>query len=384
VASLVSVAATAVGWAIAQKIRTVPIDRPAILLAWFLPQVICAFLAYIPAGVVHRLGRDIHRARRLGSYELVERLGEGGMGEVWRAKHRLLARPAAIKLIKHSRDDAQVRARFEREAQTTALLSSPHTVSLYDFGVSEAGGFYYVMELLRGIDLERLVARYGPLPAGRVVHILLQVCDSLEEAHDRGLVHRDIKPANIYLARQGQHYDFVKVLDFGLVKTGSAADVLATAEGSILGTPAYLAPEIATGDRDPDRRVDIYALGCVAYRLITGMLVFDDADTPMKAAIAHATQAPRPLAEVAPGVPPALADAVMACLAKQPDARPGSAAELAARLEALRAEHPWTQLDAHRWWEDRMPDLMAEPLVVSESEHPTAYLRRAESTTDRA
>ena len=204
--------------------------RPYMAVLHYLPNYISAFIAMVPFKVMQGLGKRLHEAQDLGSYQLVERLGQGGMGEVWRAEHRLLARNAAIKLVRPEvlggggPEDAQViRRRFEREAQATAALSSPHTIRVFDFGVTDDGTFYYVMELLTGRDLESLVREFGPVPADRVVYLLRQVCHSLAEAHARGLVHRDIKPANIYVCRMGLEYDFVKVLDFGLVKVRQRA-----------------------------------------------------------------------------------------------------------------------------------------------------------------
>ena len=201
----------------------------------YYPNYICAVIAVLPSIAMYRMGRHVTHARELGSYELVERLGQGGMGEVWRAEHRLLVRPAAIKLVRremlgaaHDKDVGVLLRRFEREAQTIATLGSPHTIDLFDFGLTEDGAFYYVMELLIGRDLEALVRDFGPLPADRVGHLLRQVCHSLAEAHVRGLVHRDIKPANVYVCRVGLEYDFVKVLDFGLVKFSSRAGQSAT------------------------------------------------------------------------------------------------------------------------------------------------------------
>jgi serine/threonine protein kinase len=209
------------------------------------------------------------------------------MGEVWRAKHRLLARPAAIKLIRPevlgAGSDAEHRTvlqRFEREAQATASLSSPHTIRVFDFGAAQDGRFYYVMEFLHGRDLETLVQEFGPLPADRVLYLLRQVCHSLAEAHARGMVHRDIKPANICLCRAGLDYDVVKVLDFGLVKLGAVNATLA-GDQMISGTPAFMAPEVIVGGGVVDGRADIYAIGGVAYYLLTGQLVFE-ADSPIQ------------------------------------------------------------------------------------------------------
>ena len=261
--------------------RTTFSPDPVQFFFWIcFPYLLTTTMAYVGARVVYALGAEVTEARELGSYRLVERLGEGGMGEVWRAQHRLLARPAAIKLIRGSgagnvsASDEAVR-RFEQEAQVTARLSSPHTVQLFDFGVAGDGRFYYVMELLDGLDLETLVRRHGPLPAERVIHLLRQVCHSLTEAASYGLVHRDIKPANLFVCRYGGDCDFVKVLDFGIAK---AADHLIetqtiglTAEHGLRGTPAYIAPEQVLGGSAVDSRADIYAVGCVAHFLLTGL-----------------------------------------------------------------------------------------------------------------
>ena len=273
----------------------------------------------------------------MGSYRLTELLGRGGMGEVWRAEHRLLARTAAIKLVRPevlgASNEADVKLalrRFEREARATAALNSPHTIRLYDFGTTNDGAFYYVMELLSGRDLESMVREFGPLPAERVVYLLRQVCHSLADAHARGLVHRDIKPANIYVCRMGLDYDFIKVLDFGLVKfRGSTADqTLVTGDHPTTGTPAYMAPEVILGAADVDRRADVYALGCVAYYLLTGQLVFE-ADTPMKMLMHHVQTKPEPpSARTELPIPRDLEELVMACLEKDPEKRPPDAEHL--------------------------------------------------------
>jgi serine/threonine-protein kinase len=284
-------------------------------------------------------------AREMGMYELDSRIAQGGMGEVWRAKHRLLSRPAAVKLIRprdngsSSRSQAHVVAerRFEREAQVTASLKSPHTVELYDFGVTDSGTIYYVMELLEGSDLEELVRRDGPLPPKRVVQILKQALDSLAEAHDHGLIHRDIKPANLHVSQRGLEADFVKVLDFGLVKDSGRKKVENSITGvnGIVGTPAYLAPELITGDGQVDGRADLYSLGAVAYFLLTGRLVFD-AQTPMLMAVAHVTSAPLPPSQrTEQAISPALDRLVLSCLAKRPEDRPGNARTLLRMLEEL-------------------------------------------------
>ncbi len=325
------------------------------------PDYILVSVAVVISHVLTRLGEQVGRARELGSYQLGDLLGRGGMGEVYQATHRMLARPAAIKLIRPEKvrdakgEGAQLAVRrFRREAEAAANLRSPHTVQLYDFGVTEDETFYFVMELLDGLDLETLVRRHGPLPPGRVIHIIRQVCDSLEEAHLSGLVHRDIKPANIHVGRVGLRHDYVKVLDFGLVKAvggASSEDTLATETGMTPGTPAYMAPEMSLGEV-VDPRADIYALGCVAYFLLTGKLVFE-ADTLVQMVAKHMqVEPPPPSTRAEQHIPPGLDQVVLACLAKRPADRLGSAAELATWLAAVETE-PWGEEQAREWWAER-------------------------------
>jgi Serine/threonine protein kinase len=234
-----------------------PAINSFVLLWLILPGYVCSVLAVVPANVIRNLGKQVRKARELGSYQLEDLLGKGGMGEVYRARHRLLARPAAVKLISpaalrgSSADENRVVIeRFRREAEAAATLRSPHTIELYDYGVAEDGTFYYVMEMLDGIDFHELVHRHGPLPGERVVHLLLQACDSLGEAHLAGLVHRDVKPSNMFACRMGLSVDFVKVLDFGLVKKDldhSEHEMDLTTAGSVSGTPAFMAPESVSG-----------------------------------------------------------------------------------------------------------------------------------------
>jgi serine/threonine-protein kinase len=250
--------------------------------------------------IIHNIGAELVRARELGSYTLEERLGRGGMGEVWRARHRMLARPAAVKIIRpEALDEDATKAqalldRFEQEAQATASLRSPHTVQLYDFGRADDGTFYYVMELLQGLDLSTLVDKYGPQQPARVIHFLVQACRSLEEAHRTGLIHRDIKPANLFVCRYGTDDDFVKVLDFGLVKEVKARGektLQLTQQDVVLGTPGFMPPELALGEKNIDGRADLYALGCVAHWLLTGTMLFPD-DSPMKILMKHVNETP--------------------------------------------------------------------------------------------
>ena len=332
---------------------------------FILPYVLVVLMSYIAARIIYRLGTDIRRARELGSYYLLDLIGRGGMGEVWRAKHNMLARPAAIKLIRRDLVGSELGAvqralaRFEREAQVTASLESPHTVDLYDYGISDDGNFYYVMELLEGVDLESLVSRSGPLAAERVVHILRQACRSLSEAHRRDLVHRDIKPSNIFLCQRAFEHDFVKVLDFGLVKPSSALEPRpegpVTEAGAVAGTPDFIAPEMAVGDEAIDGRSDIYSLGCVAYWLLTGRRVFEK-DTAIATIVAHINadpEAPSTCTELP--IPDELDSLVLACLAKDPSDRPGTADVLERALSEIATEKAWTQERAAEWWKLHYP-----------------------------
>jgi serine/threonine-protein kinase len=367
IAALSSVSAVPVMVSVSIAVYS-PSFRPTATQFFFalvLPYVLVVLMAYVGARVIYSLGTEVRRARELGSYRLVERLGQGGMGEVWRAEHRMLARPAAVKLIRPSRlgdvphwsaDDA--RRRFEREAQAIARLYSPHTVELFDFGVASDGAFFYVMELLDGFDAETLVSRFGPVPSARAIYILRQICHSLSEAESCGLVHRDIKPANIFLCRYGEDCDFVKVLDFGIVKaTRDTAEtgVMLTQEASVRGTPAFIAPEQALGGADVDGRADIYATGCVAYWLITGQLVFTG-ETPMALLLQHANTPPIPASvRTELPVPPGLDEVILSCLEKDPTRRPQSARALSRRLDAIRDAGEWTQDDAREWWARHHP-----------------------------
>ena len=343
-----------------------PVDVMALI---FLPNYVSATLSVLIAAMVHRLGTDVTRARRLGSYRLIEKLGQGGMGEVWRAEHKTLIRPAAVKLLRRdlgigltaSESDSLVK-RFRREVQATALLQSPHTVAVYDSGRSDEGTLYYVMELLHGVDLQQLVKRHGPLPAERVVFILRQVLHSLADAHRYGLVHRDIKPANLHLGVLGLELDFVKVLDFGLVKSRKnplEAGLTLTVQGIVQGTPAYLAPEAALGG-EVDARADLYAVGCVAYWLLTGTVVFAG-ENPMSMLAAHVRKTPEPPSRRTElPVPPALEQLVLDLLAKNPADRPSSALEVMRRLDRVPLVTPWTRERAERWWQLNLPHILDE------------------------
>jgi eukaryotic-like serine/threonine-protein kinase len=354
------------------------------------------------------------RARELGSYRLVERLGVGGMGEVWRAEHRLLVRNAAIKLIRPETlaaaevSPAELRERFRREAQTLASLRSRHTIDLFDYGVSDDGTFFFVMELLEGMDLDTLVERYGPQPVGRVIHLLVQACRSLAEAHAAGLVHRDVKPANLFACRAADEVDVVKVLDFGLVQTGRqhldadtmtslgdrvttirgkgaraesasasgatstpdlapGADSRLTRAGQYMGTPAFMAPEQILG-QDVDGRADLYALGCVAVWLLTGEPLFE-APTAMAIMVEHMTKPVPDLRSKIVGYYPDALDVVLRrCLEKARDDRYADARAFAEALSAVDVpeEERWNDRRARAWWDEVLDRAPASTADISE------------------
>jgi hypothetical protein len=329
------------------------------------PYLLVAVMAYVGSRVVYGLGKEVTRARELGGYRLIQRLGGGGMGEVWRAEHHLLARPAAIKLVRSdppvasdARRQYELQERFGREAQATAMMRSPHTIELYDFGMANDGTFYYVMELLDGFDLDTLVKRFGPVPVERVITLLTQVCHSLGEAHANGLIHRDVKPANVYACRYGREVDFVKVLDFGMVKSRREEeddDTQLTGDHAVAGTPAFMAPEQVLKNRPIDGRTDLYAVGCVAYWLVTGQLVFSGR-TAMETMMKHAQAEPvAPSARTELDVPAALDRVILSCLAKSPDDRPDSADALADALTSVATRESWTTARAHEWWDRHRP-----------------------------
>jgi serine/threonine-protein kinase len=346
------------------RARGIEVPAASVIVWTYLPNYVCAMLAVVPAKVRVRLERHRAAERELGSYRLGELLGRGAMGEVYRAEHRMLARPAAVKLVRQDSvgvDDPDRRRRigqrFEREVQVTARLRSPHTVSVYDYGITEDGTFYYVMELLEGLDLETLVRSFGPVPAGRAVHILRQVCDSLAEAHDMGLVHRDIKPSNVFLCRYGRRVDFAKVLDFGLAKPTDygEADVRITHETTIAGTPAFMSPEQILGHHEVGPSTDLYAVGCLAYWLLTGRLVFEG-ETWVDILSKHANDAPVPPSQKSEmAIPPILDDIVMACLEKDPERRPASADALERKLGEVATGSDWSAERARKWWAAHRP-----------------------------
>jgi serine/threonine-protein kinase len=312
--------------------------------------LIGAGLAIYGSALLNRLRTEVHEARRYGQYQLVRRLGAGGMGEVYLAEHQLLKRPCALKVIRpDAARDPLALARFEREVRSAAQLSHPNTIEIYDYGHTADGMFYYVMEFLPGLSLGELVEQFGPLPAGRVIYLLRQVCAGLAEAHGLGLIHRDLKPANIFIAIRGGECDVAKVLDFGLVKpTRDPAAAHLTADQTVSGTPMYLAPEQAAGE-ELDARADIYPLGAIAYFALTGRPPFEGTN-PVQVMIAAARDPVVPPSQVRPGVPADLEAVVLRCLAKSPQDRYPDVRSLAQALVSCAAASEWGPDQAEEWW----------------------------------
>lgn len=296
--------------------------------------------------VIYGLRVEMRKAMQLGQYVLDDKIGEGGMGVVYRAHHAMLRRATAIKLLTGT--TAQSAARFEREVRITARLTHPNTIAIFDYGRTPEGTFYYAMEYLEGISLEELVREHGPQPPARVVHLLLQTCGALEEAHEAGLVHRDIKPANVMLTERGGMQDVVKVLDFGLVKEITNADPSLSAVNTIVGTPHYMSPEAIVDPVKIDARADIYGVGATAFFLLTGELVFDGASL-VEICSKHLHEAPDAPSRRRAGLPEALDRVVLASLAKKPEERPASAEALADMLRAA-ALPEWSRAEARAWW----------------------------------
>ncbi len=319
----------------------------AFIVGGFLLSAISIVIATTGSEIIYGLRQAATEAAQLGQYTLGRQIGQGGMGQVYHAKHRLLVRPTAVKLLRPELGLENL-DRFEREVQEMSQLTHPNTVAVYDYGRSADGVFYYAMEFLDGIDLAQLVSRYGKLPSTRVIQILGQVCGALQEAHDRKLIHRDIKPANIILCQRGGMPDVAKVVDFGLVKdfthgSGETSHV-------VLGTPAYIAPEQITDPTAVGPAADLYALGCVGYYLLTGREVFQGKND-VDLCLAHVTKPPTPPSQLVDiRVPRQLEDVIMKCLEKPPSARYASATELAAALEAIPREPDWTVDDARAFW----------------------------------
>lgn len=376
-------------WKRAAIVLTAMAATPVLLVAWlqftdpvfanalelnpdFVGELVLALLIGLASSTygtytINVLRREAFEARQFGQYRLHRMLGAGGMGEVYLAEHQLMKRPCAIKLIRPGKaNDPQALARFEREVRATAKLSHWNSIEIFDYGRTEDGTFYYVMEYLPGLSLAEMVERHGPLPASRAIHLLMQTCDALAEAHALGLMHRDIKPGNLFVAQRGGVYDVSKLLDFGLAKpilpSGSAQ---LTQEGMVTGSPLYMSPEQATGDLEPDARSDIYSLGAVGYYMLTGSPPFPG-ENAVKIILAHASQLPTPPTRLRPDIPADLERVILRCLAKEREARYGSALELSAALAACAAAGKWNRDCATDWWKaNGIDDLEASALVAA-------------------
>jgi eukaryotic-like serine/threonine-protein kinase len=347
-----------------------------------------AFTAIFGTHTINTLRIEAYEAKLLNQYRLGRKLGGGGMGEVYLAEHQLLKRECAIKLIRHElAGNQRVFARFEREVRATARLSHWNTIEVFDYGRNDDGAFYYVMEYLPGLSLADLVERFGPMPPARVIYLLRQACDSLTEAHDSGLIHRDIKPANLMAAYRGGHYDVTKLLDFGLVKTlAENESIHLSQEGTVAGSPLYMAPEQVMHNQPPDRPTDIYGLGAVAYFTLTGRPPFLG-QTAMEVMVAHARDPVPPPSQFRADIPADLEAVVLRCLAKNPQDRYPNTTSLARALDACADAPNWSPEHAALWWQNiansspsdnnnrtfKLPDA-----ITQESPVPTQELESAE------
>jgi tRNA A-37 threonylcarbamoyl transferase component Bud32 len=312
---------------------------------------ISAMAAIVGVQTINTLRREAFAAKQLGQYRLKKLLGVGGMGEVYLAEHQMMKRPCAVKVIRPEKaGDPQVLARFEREVRATAKLSHWNSIEIYDYGRTDDGTFYYVMEFLPGHNLGELVGEHGPLPTSRLIYLMRQICDALAEAHGHGLVHRDIKPANIYSAYRGGIFDVAKILDFGLAKPlCDATDSGLTQEGAITGSPLYMSPEQATSSEELDGRSDIYSLGALMYFMATGKAPFEY-ESPLKVMIAHASEDPEPPRYLNADVPAELEEVILRSMEKRPADRFQSVRELRDALLAVPLENDWTSSMARDWW----------------------------------
>ncbi len=342
VASTLAFVPMAVAGIVLVYIREQEIPGPAYFLGFLVVAIVAVLVSAAGSLIIYDLRRAADAAQQLGIYRVRGLIGEGGLGEVYLAEHLLLRRPTALKLLRPDRLSADNLVRFEHEVQETSQLSHPNTVAVFDYGHSN-GRFYYAMEYIDGVNLNELVKQHGPQRPARVVHILVQVAGALQEAHDRNLIHRDIKPANIMLCTRGGVPDVAKVVDFGLAKKFEDATGVSTQV--LLGTPQYMAPETVSGDVRPAS--DLYALGAVGYFLLTGRPVF--AGKEVEVVVKHMTTAPEPPSTYA-AVPPALEAVILRCLAKSPEQRYASAAELADALRAAAVDDAWSDDAARAWW----------------------------------
>ena len=355
---------------------------PSSSVLFILRGLLTASIAAVASGVIYGLQRQVEKARQLGQYRLENKIGQGGMGEVYKASHAMLRRPTAVKLLRAEMAGEQSIARFEREVQLTSQLTHPNTIAIYDYGRTPDGVFYYAMEYLVGMDLDSHVKVHGAQPPERVVHILRQVCGSLAEAHSDGLVHRDVKPANIILCQRGLQSDVVKVVDFGLVKDVEAsASATLSGANAVTGTPLYMSPEAISSPQTVDARSDLYAVGAVGYYLLTGKPLFDGDNLMEICSHQLHTDPPSPSDRLGQPVPADLEALITRCLAKKPDDRFASAVALDEALAGCAAAGKWTDADSRSWWdahgqrEAPAVDSEAPTVVAAEptsgSTHPT-------------
>lgn len=353
-------------WATDAHAAGVLASEKLLLVEWAMLLGIGAAIGTFGAHTIGLLRRKEFRSRQYGQYKLTERIGEGGMGEVFLAEHQMMKRPCAVKLIHPDKaGDPKVLARFEREVRAMAKLSHWNTVEIFDYGRTDDGTFYYVMEYLPGLSLSEMVKRFGPLPPQRAVFFLQQICEALEEAHDMGLLHRDIKPGNVFAAERGGQHDVAKLLDFGLVKPlAESNDSQLTQEGTITGSPLYMSPEQATGDNKVDERSDIYALGAVAYYLVTGRPPFEG-EKAIQVIIAHAKEKVTPPSEIEPKVPADLEHVILRCLAKDPRDRYESVGDLRDALSIVECAGDWSRDLAAAWWRNLPQPQQREQAVAT-------------------
>ncbi len=352
-------------------------------VAQFIDILILAAISIMITKILYNFRFDLNKARRVGNYILKGEIGRGGMGTVYEASHAFLARPTAIKvMIPHGEDSGVALARFENEVRLSSSLSHPNTITIFDYGHCTNHTFYYAMEMLEGMDLQKLVEKFGPLPANRMVYLLKQACGSLIEAHDQGIIHRDIKPSNVFVTHRGGLYDFIKVLDFGLAKEfRKLSDTSLTQASSFVGTPRYIAPEMVHSKAQTDGRADIYMLGAVAYWGLTGHPPFEESNS-LDLLVDHVKTVPKLPSEVSElTIPPEMDRIIMKCLEKNPEARFQNPKELFEALRALSFPKPWDQAQAKDWWslhlppEDTHPAL--KPLDKPQQYHPVKDLARA-------
>lgn len=361
---------TSDGWLAWRTVDSPDIPWVALAMMWVFTVITCAIISR----VIYGLRAEVREARRLGQYTLEKKLGEGGMGEVYRARHGMMRRPTAIKLLRADHTAETDLARFEQEVQLTARLTHPNTITIFDYGRTADDVFYYAMELLEGATLRQVVEVDGAQPPARVARILTMACGALAEAHGIGLIHRDIKPANIMLCRQGGELDVAKVLDFGLVKELDR-NIQLTGTNTLTGTPQYIAPESILDPDTVDERADIYALGAVAYYLLCGAPVFDGKSV-VEVCSQHLHAEPLPISARGVTVPAELEALVLACLSKDPAGRPQHARELRTLIE--RCEIPrWSASDAQTWWEENQAELD----VAKDKEEPIDSAGRSLSVT---